>query len=263
MHDISRHARILLVACALVGCKDEKQQGTTDQAKADKQERAPGEPADEGAEQPADEGAGSDPELATAMAEHFVHAAALEQAVIDGDLEAVATQAKWIVDELPKDKLPEPWQPHLERMQSVAKRAAAAEDLAAAGVAAGELVGTCGACHRSTGKGPKFGELSPVPEGEDTKTRMARHQWAASRMREGMVGPSDDRWTAGASAVSEAPPKPCPIPDDYVLPKETLDLREKIYEIGAKALETTSPEERAAVYGEYLTTCAGCHVGGC
>jgi mono/diheme cytochrome c family protein len=203
------------------------------------------------------------PALSSTMAEHFAHASALEQAVIDGDLEHVAKEARWLVEELPKQRLPEPWQPQLERMQAAAKAALDAKDLVAAAHATGRVVETCGACHAALGAGPKYGAVTAVPEGESGKARMARHQWAAERMREGMIGPSDERWRLGAGAVSEAPPEPCPIADAEILPKEVLQLRETIYEIGAKAAKTEGLAARAEVYGEYLTTCAGCHVGGC
>ncbi|MCA9684761.1 MAG: hypothetical protein KC457_21430 [Myxococcales bacterium] len=203
------------------------------------------------------------PELAKAMTEHFVHAVQLEQAVIDGDLDAVGSHARWLVDELPKQTFPEAWQPQLARMQEAARAASEAENLAQAAAAAGRLVETCGSCHAAIGRGPKFADAPAVPAGDDTHSRMLRHQWAAQRMREGMIGASDERWRLGAGAVSQAPPEPCPIPDAEVLDAETLKLREKIYELGAKALATEGAEQRAAVYGEYLSTCAGCHVGGC
>ena len=200
------------------------------------------------------------------MAEHFTHASALEQAVIDGDLEAVQTHAKWLVDELPAATLPATWQPQLARMQAAAAEAVAAgkaESLATAASATGKVIETCGACHATVGAGPKLAPAPPVPEGESSQARMQRHQWAADRMREGMIGPSDERWQLGASAVSVAPPQPCPIENAEILADDVLELREKIYEIGAQAAVTKTAEDRARVYGEYLSTCAGCHVGGC
>jgi hypothetical protein len=208
------------------------------------------------------------PELATAMTEHFAQATALERAVIDGDLEAIATHAAWLVDELPAASFPPAWQPAVQRMQKAAAKAgeaASADDLAAAASATGEVVAACGSCHASTGGGPKFDDVDPgsVPVGDDSKNRMLRHQWAAERMREGMIGPSEPRWKLGAGAVSVAPPEPCPIENAEILADEVLQLREKIYEIGAKASATEGLDARAGVYGEYLSTCAGCHTGGC
>jgi hypothetical protein len=207
-------------------------------------------------------------ELATAMTEHFAQASALERAVIDGDLEAVATHAAWLVDELPAASFPPAWQPAVQRMQKAAAKAgeaASADDLAAAATATAEVIAACGSCHASTGGGPKFDDVDPgtAPVGDDSKNRMLRHQWAAERMREGMIGPSEPRWLAGAGAVSVAPPEPCPIENAEILADEVLQLREKIYELGAQASVTQGLDARAAVYGEYLSTCAGCHTGGC
>jgi cytochrome c553 len=201
--------------------------------------------------------------LAPVMANHFAHAALIEQAVIDGDLDGVKLNAQWLVDELPKQSMPEAWQPQLARMQAAAGEAAKSQTLVEAGAAVGRVLETCGACHLATGKGPSLPEPTPVPVGDDTTNRMLRHQWAAARMREAMISGSDERWNLGAGAVSVAPPEPCPIPDAEILDDETLALREKIYELGAKALKTSSASDRAVLYGEYLTTCASCHTGGC
>ena len=99
-----------------------------------------------------------------------------------------------------------------------------------------------------------------MPEGEDAKARMARHQWAAQRLREGMIVPSDERWMLGANAVSVAPPEPVPVEGAEAINPEVLELREQIYEIGAVAAKTEGLDARATVYGDYLTTCAGCHL---
>ena len=223
----------------------------------------PSEPAQVAAATPAEPAAPVVPVMAPVMNAHFAHAAQIEQAVIDGDLEGVKLHANWLVHELPKQSMPEAWQPQLERMQAAAAQAAKSGSLVEAGLAAGQIVETCGACHQAMGKGPSLPEPPPVPQGDDTTNRMLRHQWAASRMREAMISGSDERWKLGAGAVSVAPPEPCPIPDADLLDAQTLALREKIYELGAKALKAGSAGERAALYGEYLTTCASCHTGGC
>lgn len=201
--------------------------------------------------------------LAEHMRDHFGKAAQLELEVVDGALDNARAQAKALHESLTTMAVPDSWKPHVDRMLAAADEAAQAKDLVAAARATGQVIHGCGSCHAAVGSGPKYGELTPVPEGETTQARMARHEWAAARMREGMIGPSEQRWLAGAKAVSVAPPEPCPIPSDDILSKDILDLREKIYEIGAQAAETHEPEARAVVYGEYLTTCAGCHVGGC
>lgn len=201
--------------------------------------------------------------LKAAMTEHFAQAVQIEQAVIDGDLGQAKAHAEWIVGQQLEQGLPEAWGPQLQIMVAAARRVAAAEDLPSAARATGELIAGCGACHQAIGSGPRFPEPSPVVEGETTDARMQRHRWAASRLREGIIGPSASLWAAGAGAISVAPPEPCPIPDAEILAPEVLNLRERIHAIGAQAAETTEHAAQAEVYGELLTTCAGCHVGGC
>ena len=278
-------ALVLMAPLGLGACKSEAPSPEAakpgSSASEDKRGAAP-EPASEQAKPP---------DLAALMRDHFTHASALEQAVIDGDLEEVDAHAQALVEKLDEQALPDSWAPHVERMQTAAKSAAGTEDLVAAASAAGEVVAACGACHAAVGGGPKFPAApAPVPEGEDSKARMARHAWAAQRMREGMIGPSDERWRLGAGAVSgashqveqreeEDPHHVLSIGvseyadpaynlnvahlDAEVLSAEVLQLRERIYEIGAEAAKTEGLDARAKVYGEYLTTCAGCHVGGC
>ena len=234
---------LLLSLC--LACKSEEKKPVEQQPAVE-----PAKPSGSDASRPAQ------PELSVSMTEHFTHADALEQAVIDGDLDEVKVHASWLVDELPAATLPEAWQPSLARMQAAAGEAAKAENLASAASATAKVIETCGACHAAVGGGPKFATATPVPEGETSQARMQRHQWAAERMREGMIGPSDERWQLGASAVSVAPPEPCPIENAEILAKDVLDLREKIYEVGAKAAAVKTADERAQVYGEYLSTCA-------
>lgn len=256
-------AAVLLVACGPTDNTDSKAADAKAPASDEKSEGKLEVAADDDQGAMTAEGGTTPPKLDEAMKAHFDRATMIKQAVIDGDLEAIASPSKWLTDELPVASMPEAWRPHLVQMQSAAKRAGQAKDLLAAGEAAGQLISTCGACHQSVGKGPKFPQPLPVPEGDDTTNRMQRHQWAADRMWEGMVGRSEEHWQLGAGAVSEKPPTPCPIPDEHVLPSEALNLREKIYELGATAKTAEGWEARGKIYGEYLTTCAGCHVGGC
>ncbi len=268
---LARRLASFTLICALVcplgcggGAGGETGQGEAKTGVPPKQaDTAPSDPADPDAGETEGSGNTAPEGLDDAMKEHFIQAVQIKQAVIDGDLEAVAEPARWLAEELDPETLPKPWKPYLDAMQASAKKAADAQDLPTAALAAGELVGACADCHATTGKGPKFDEPGKVPEGEDTTARMLRHQWAADRMWEGIVSNSETHWKLGTHAISEKPPKPCPIPSDDILPKEVLDLREKIYDLGPKAAEATDRSTRTKLYGEYLQTCAGCHVGGC
>ena len=264
---LARRLASLPLVCALafpLGCGGSEPGGDRGQAQSGVPPRTSESKGAESPEAASGETGNAAPDgLDDAMKEHFVQAVQIKQAVIDGDLEAVAEPARWLSEDLDAESLPKPWKPYLDAMQASAKKAAKAQDLPAAALAAGELVGACADCHATTGKGPTFAEPGKVPAGEDTTARMLRHQWAADRMWEGIVSNSETHWKLGTHAISEKPPEPCPIPGDDILPKDVLDLREKIYELGPRAAEAKDRGARTKIYGEYLQTCAGCHVGGC
>jgi hypothetical protein len=80
---------------------------------------------------------------------------------------------------------------------------------------------------------------------------MARHLWAADRLWEGLVGGAEDAWGQGLEVLAATP-----------LPAAQLGatrepLARKLQSIATGARK--GPADHAAVYGELLTTCAGCH----
>jgi hypothetical protein len=85
---------------------------------------------------------------------------------------------------------------------------------------------------------------------------MARHQWAADRLWEGMVGAADESWQAGLDVLARAPlPSPSPSADQVVLATRLQRLAEH----ARATLPTEGLDQRAATYGEILVVCAGCH----
>jgi hypothetical protein len=88
---------------------------------------------------------------------------------------------------------------------------------------------------------------------------MARHVWAAERMWEGLIGPEDFAWSSGASALKEGWLNPRAVVSD---PDDRMRVRElvtQVYSLGAEAEAAQGSEERARIYGEFLTTCIDCH----
>jgi hypothetical protein len=87
---------------------------------------------------------------------------------------------------------------------------------------------------------------------------MQRHQWAASRLWEGVIGPSDVAWREGASVMARTTidlarttnAKPN---EDVVRHAET------VHELSLRAIELSEPARRGALYGEMLEACASCH----
>ena len=114
----------------------------------------------------------------------------------------------------------------------------------------------CANCHIAAGRETIFDEPAPLPADEPTvDARMARHVWAADRLWEGIVTPSEERWLAGLQVLAAAP-LPFSNATDALSLSRALAHRAQ-FEIDNRAKELL--EARATAYGELLITCAGCH----
>ena len=152
------------------------------------------------------------------------------------------------------------WLPHVARIQETARLTANARtlDLAAVGVAT--MARGCGACHAASGRGPEVAAAIEEPQSQDSTSlaaRMGQHMWAAKRLWEGLVGPSDDAWNAGASTLARISTD-VPTHDPQLSAAFVFALLET-QSLGQSALEATSQDDRASVYGVLLAKCAACH----
>lgn len=203
-----------------------------------------------------------DPQGEPTMYSHFGAADDIHAAVIDGDLRALKEPATWLAEhDIPS--LPEGSETYLAEMQGFARQAEQATSLWDAAHAMGGIAKTCGSCHRENIAQPVTGNAAALEPGEDIATHMSRHAWAAERLWEGLVMPSDARWVKGSQVLGEAPFKPEAVAgtssEDIAVLKEVELLEERCHEIGSKAGTATDPTERANLYGELLSTCAYCH----
>jgi cytochrome c556 len=191
------------------------------------------------------------------MQEHFAKAAEMKAAVIGGNLAEFKKVAAWMAEhELTKDP-PQTWKTHVDAMQSCAKRGRDAADLAAASLALGEVGRTCRECHSAMGA-PKISVGSPPAEGSGALLRMVRHQWAADRMWEGLMAPSDDAWVKGAEVFSDAPLTPEEVAPGKSVSPEVKKLAKDAQDIAHKA-RTVDEAKRHEAYADLLTTCQRCH----
>jgi cytochrome c553 len=115
----------------------------------------------------------------------------------------------------------------------------------------------CGECHEKTHGGPA---LPPPPDSADyydadtLDERMGRHMWASELLWEGLTGPSDVSWKAGADRLIQAPAQL-----DDVLPVNFDGELRRVQAIGQSASEASTLTARADVYGLLIATCAQCH----
>jgi cytochrome c553 len=203
-----------------------------------------------------------DPEGEPTMYSHFGAADDIQAAIVHGDMRAVKEPADWLAEhDIPS--LPEGSETHLAEMQDFARQAGQAATLWDAAHAMAGIARTCGTCHQANIAEPVTAKTAALEPGEDVATHMGRHAWAAERLWEGLVMPSDDRWSKGSKALREAPFHAETVAgtasEDVAVLKQVELLEERCHDIGSKAGTVTDPTERAKLYGELLTTCAYCH----
>jgi cytochrome c553 len=123
----------------------------------------------------------------------------------------------------------------------------------------GRMAIACGQCHEATAGGPRFVVTAGPAQGSPTAQQMIFHLWAADRMWEGLVGPSEKSWVAGAEALRDAwDTSPLLLPASSTADGQALPVAE-MRRLAQEALSATPAEARATVYGKVLTTCKGCH----
>ncbi|HEU4611075.1 MAG TPA: hypothetical protein VFS15_03315 [Kofleriaceae bacterium] len=114
----------------------------------------------------------------------------------------------------------------------------------------------CAHCHVATQNVPVF-PIPPQapPDHPDIAAQMARHQWAADRLWEGVVGASDEHWQAGLYVIATSPLRAI---------GDHKDLAVRLQQIARQALDqpASTLDARADTYARLLLTCAGCHAQG-
>ena len=191
------------------------------------------------------------------MSDHFMITSWSRDAVIAGDVELLRRPltllAEYKYDELPAGG----WVPWLAQLQSAARLTANAATIEAAAMGVATMARVCGECHTAMNGGP----LIPAPPdpmerlaADTVPERMGRHMWASTLLWEGLTGPSDVVWKAGAAALIDAPEQL-----DADLPQSFDRQLRDVKALGRDASEASTLAERADVYGLLIATCADCH----
>lgn len=180
----------------------------------------------------------------------------LQLAVVHGRLTDARDLASWLVTH---EMIEQPgWRPYLDELRDGAQAVARADDVASAGSRLGMLAHACGGCHEAAGVTASVAsEFAP----EDTSSlaaQMVRHRWAAARLWEGVSGPSDRAWLAGAGVLLATPLDVAAGMHDK--PNvEAVELSELLREQVTRAAALTDLDARAHLFGDMMSTCAGCH----
>lgn len=178
-----------------------------------------------------------------------------QTAILRGDLEGARNAAQWLAEHEEHPALPQGVLSPAEDVRAFARSVVRAGSIQDAARCVGEIASACGRCHQATAAGPDPTSYTMPPSGTMPTPHMLRHIWAADRMWDGLVGPSDRSWELGATGLLEDP-----LFQDTGTTEspETRTLAKQVHALGATA-RTTAPDHRAGVYGRLLQACAQCH----
>jgi hypothetical protein len=192
------------------------------------------------------------------MREHFATASELQRAIARGHLDAAKQDARWIVEHEEAPQLAE-WTPFVDEMKKAAREVVAAPDLPSAAAVASRLGRACSRCHEKTRAVVAFAWEEPPADSPSLQAQMRRHQWAAARLWQGLVGPSDDIWREGAQVLASTQLDTFAATGSNAPRGDVSALAKRVRELAATASKTEDHDARATTYGELLSTCAGCH----
>ncbi len=114
----------------------------------------------------------------------------------------------------------------------------------------------CGACHTALEAGPVLLPGDPPSASPRPTEHMQRHKWALDELWDGLVGPSEACWAAGAAALGYEPMRVGPSADE---PGRAQILATELHELRDEARQARDWPARAEVYGAVLRTCTECH----
>lgn len=180
---------------------------------------------------------------------HYGAAGELALAIVHGRLSDVRDLGGWIAANA---------SPRSAALVATARKLEHADDVPTAAVLAGQLAGACGSCHEQHGATPRFSFGEPPADTATIEGQMHRHAWAAARLWEGVTGPAQTSWAAGARALEQTSidigattnAKPS---------AEVAGLAEQMHAFAVRAPEVSDTLGRAQLYAEVLHTCASCH----
>jgi hypothetical protein len=193
------------------------------------------------------------------MYDHMARAAAVQQAVTMGHLDAARTPALWLDNHLQHNDLPGNTAAYVAQMRTAAGQIAQSPTVDEAGMHLAEMGTACGACHRALESEVDFRWRALPPSDGEIEAHMIHHQWAMDRLWEGIVGPSEEAWEAGADVLS-AP--------GLHITRTTAEAGRRhraeswdalTHRLGETAQGNLTAPERAELYGELVGACYGCH----
>ena len=192
------------------------------------------------------------------MQHHFLQVTQVHEAVIRGDLAAVAKPALELSRMPMPEGLPMEGGPFLAAIRRAGARAAVSPNLRSTTAATVTMLQQCAGCHRIAGVYP----APPSPKRQDVGGvvgHMLEHQRAADALLLGLIVPSEAQWKDGAERLATSVLHSSDWPPDRALTLEIRKAEVAVHALADRAARARSSDARAAVYADLLTTCASCH----
>lgn len=194
------------------------------------------------------------------MHRRFSRTVDIQTGVVLGDLSRARTAADWLANREETGTLQETSDSYRARIRGYASLIAQARDLDTVSRQVGQIAAACGDCHSSSGNGPRFVVGSGPPEaGARQAERMILHLWAADRMWEGLIGPSEEAWLSAVEALSRGWEPSGSVLMATASPDAISGYMGQLHRLAEDAREARTQEARSRVYGRLLNTCQGCH----
>ncbi|MGB3626224.1 MAG: hypothetical protein WA989_10355, partial [Henriciella sp.] len=192
------------------------------------------------------------------MHEYLAYMTTIRAFITMGRLEGIRQPANWLATHEIHPDSPDTYAPYVEFMRSSARQIEKAEDLESAASAVAMMAQNCGNCHSASHVTVEFGYDQLPAEWSDSETHMQRHQWAVTRLWEGLIGPSDAAWERGTTMLSEDALHVDELPIDVTAAEaeQLKSMTEEVHALGRAAVGLTSPTDRGRVAGRILGLCA-------
>jgi cytochrome c553 len=207
-------------------------------------------------------GAALESDVAMHMHEHLNRITTIKSLIIMGNLDGVREPAAWLADHEAVAGLPTNYEPYVGLMREYAREVNNATDLKSAAISVSNMARTCSNCHLVNEIEIEFGYDQRPAEWSDTVSHMQRHQWAADRLWEGLIGPSDAAWDRGTDMLIDVPLQPDDVLDEASVDvdSDALDqITHRIHVLAGQGASARTPTQRSELYGEMLGLCAECH----
>lgn len=193
------------------------------------------------------------------MQKHFAHAITAKDTILFGDLDVAMTSLRWLAENGASDGGQESWEPHVGRVRRIAQDSLSSKEVEPMAMAVAQIARECGSCHAALGAEPEIPVVKNPPGGEDFKDHMIGHKWALDRMWAGLTTPSNELWVSGAGFLADKPSHIRSLSSYGKNADMAMTFATQVHKLADEALSETQSDRRMAIFGRFLSACAGCH----